>query len=115
MKGRKCKCGYATVSKKPRCPRCGKVASEAEWKDEGRVLTVAQMRRAPDGFNVPMALTVVEIDGKGPKVPCWTEDEVSVGDLVAVVDLGGSFLCEKKEPKPGKAQSAMGRTSAREN
>lgn len=99
MKGKKCKCGYSTLSKKPRCPRCGKVSSDAEWKDAGKVLSAAKLRKIPDGFNVPMTLTVVEVDGKGPKVTCWSEDELAPGDPVVVVDMGGAYLCERQAPK----------------
>jgi len=101
VKGKKCKCGYATLSKKPRCPRCGKVSADAEWKDEGKVLSAAKLRKIPQGFNVPMMLTVVEVDGKGPKVTCWCEDDLAVGDDVVIVDMGGAFICEK--PAPGNA------------
>lgn len=107
LKGRKCRCGFATLASRPRCPRCGKVTSEAQWEDEGKVLTVAKLRKVPDGFNVPMALTVVEIDGKGPKIACWTEDDLAVGDPVAVVDMGGSYICEAREQRPGPAQSPI--------
>lgn len=99
MKGRKCKCGFATPAKKPRCPRCGKVMADAEWKDVGKTLSVARLRKIPEGFSVPMSLTVVEVDGKGPKVTCWTEDDLVVGEAVVVVDMGGSYICEKQETK----------------
>lgn len=107
MKGKKCRCGFATVASRPRCPRCGKVTSDAEWKDEGTVMTVANLRKVPDGFNVPMALAVVQIDGKGPKVVCWTEDDLAVGDPVAVIDMGRTYLCEAREQPPRPAQSAI--------
>lgn len=99
MKGKKCKCGYATLGKKPRCPRCGKVSSDAEWKDVGKVLSAAKLRKIPDGFKVPMTLTVIEIDGKGPKVTCWSEDALSVGDSVLIANIGGEYICEKQRPK----------------
>ncbi len=99
MKGKKCKCGYATPARKPRCPRCGKVASDAEWKDVGQVLSAAKLRKPPTGFEAPMTLTVVEVDGKGPKVTCWCEDDVAVGDTVVIVDMGGAYICEKQLPK----------------
>ena len=99
MKGKKCKCGFASLAKKPRCPRCGKVTTDAEWKDVGKVLSAAKLRNVPEGFNVPMSLTVVEIDGKGPKVVCWSEDDLSIGDTIVVVDMGGVYVCEKQSPK----------------
>ncbi len=98
MKGKKCKCGYATLSKKPRCPRCGKVSVDTEWEDIGKVLSAAKLRKVPQGFNVPMSLTVVEVDCKGPKVTCWSEDDLAVGDEVVIVDIGGAFICEKQAP-----------------
>lgn len=97
MKGKKCKCGYATISKKPRCPRCGRVSSDAEWEDEGKVLSVARLRKIPEGFSAPMALTVIEVGDKGPKVTCWSEDDLAVGDSVVIVDIGGAFICEKQK------------------
>jgi uncharacterized OB-fold protein len=98
VKGKKCKCGYATQASKPRCPRCGKATSDAEWKDSGRVLSAVKLKKAPEGFTVPMTLTVVAIDDKGPKVTCWSEDELAVGDSVVVVDMGGEYICEKQSP-----------------
>lgn len=74
------------------------MSSDAEWEDTGKVLTVAKLRKIPEGFSVPMILTVVEVDGKGPKVACWSEDDLEVGDSVAIADIGGAYLCEKHGP-----------------
>ncbi len=100
MKGKRCRCGFATRASKPRCPRCGKVTSDAEWKDTGVVLSSARLKNPPEGFKVSMALVLVEVDGKGPKVTCWSEDDLAVGEAVALVDTGaGRYTCEKQELK----------------
>jgi len=98
VKGKRCRCGFATLAPKPRCPRCGKVTSDAEWKDIGVVLSSARLKSPPEGLKVPMALVLVEIDGKGPKVTCWSEDDLVAGDMVALVDTGaGTYTCKKKQ------------------
>ena len=100
MKGKRCRCGFATRASKPRCPRCGKVTSDAEWKDTGVVLSSARLKSPPEGFKVPMALVLVEIDGKGPKVTCWSEDDLAAGDGVALVETEtGTYICDKQKSK----------------
>ncbi len=100
MKGRKCKCGFVTLAGRPRCPRCGKITSDAEWADFGKVLSSARLNAAPEGFKAPMSLLLIEVEGKGPKLACWSEEEFAVGDRVALVDMGGNaFTCDRAAPE----------------
>lgn len=106
MKGRKCRCGFATLAAKPRCPRCGKVTSDSEWKDSGTVLSCSKLDAAPEGFKAPMALLLIAVDGKGPKIACWSEEEMTVGETVALVDMGGGvFTCDKVPQAAGKVRA----------
>lgn len=78
------------------------MTSDAEWKDAGTVLSFAKLGAVPDGFKVPMAIVLVEVEDNGPKVTCWSEEEHAVGDRVALTDSGGnSYVCERKsQPSP---------------
>lgn len=99
MKGKSCKCGFSTVGDKTRCPRCGKVATDAEWKDRGTVLSSARLKIVPNGFTVPMVLVLVEVDGDGPKLACWSEEDLPVGEKVALTGMSkGTYLCERLGP-----------------
>ena len=105
MKGRKCRCGFTTLAGRPRCPRCGKVTAEAEWKDSGRVLSCPKLEAAPEGVKAPMTLVLVGVDGKGPKVACWSEEDMEVGDAVSLVDMGGGvYTCAKVAPAAGQVK-----------
>ena len=100
VKGRRCKCGFCTIGGSVRCPRCGKITSDAEWGDGGTVLSSAKLNIVPNGFNAPMALVMVEVEGKGPKVTCWSEDDLTAGEKVTLTDLGGcAYICERQMPR----------------
>ncbi len=97
MKGRKCRCGFATLADKARCPRCGKATVEAEWQDSGRVLSSVRLDEAPKGFVGPMDLVMVAVEGDGPKVTCWSSERLAPGDGVALEGHGtGPYTCSRK-------------------
>jgi uncharacterized OB-fold protein len=96
MKGMKCKCGFATVSQKAKCPRCGKMMKPSEWPDEGRVLSFTPLQAVPEGLENPYNLVLVAIDEKGPKLACWTSGKLKVNDEVTVTDWEGKYICAPK-------------------
>lgn len=95
MKGMKCKCGFATVADKRKCPRCGKTMTAAEWPDEGKVLSFEELQVIPEGFEAPSNLVLVSIE-KGPKVICWTADRLKVDDDVTISEKGGRLVCSPR-------------------
>lgn len=110
MKGRKCKCGFTTLAERPRCPRCGKITSEAEWEDVGKVLSSSKLNTAPEGFKAPMNLLLIEVGGKGPKLACWSEEDFAVGETVSLVDMGrGTFTCDKRTEGTEKVRGRFSR------
>ncbi|MCU0852750.1 MAG: hypothetical protein MUC90_05810, partial [Thermoplasmata archaeon] len=96
MKGSKCRCGFATVSSRNVCPRCGRNMKAKEWPDEGYVLSFEKLQVIPEGLGEPYNLALVEID-KGPKLVCWTSKKLEVDDPVKIVEQGGKYFCSLKE------------------
>lgn len=98
VKGRTCTCGFATVADKIACPRCGKTTLETEWEDRGRVLSYVKLESVPDGYAEPMGLATVEIDAKGPKIACWSKDDLAVGTVVAVrKGTATTYVCYRQD------------------
>jgi len=92
----KCRCGFATVSKKLKCPRCGRLMTSSEWPDEGKVLSFTELQAIPEGFENPYNLVLVELAGKGPKIVCWTSGTLRENDRVTVADWSGKYICSPK-------------------
>ncbi len=95
MKGMKCRCGFATVSEKISCPRCGKRMKAAQWPDEGKVLSFTRLQTAPEGLADPYNLALVAVP-KGPKLVCWTSGTLRENDLVTIVEQKGKYLCSPR-------------------
>jgi uncharacterized OB-fold protein len=71
-----------------------------EWANEGRILSFTPLHVVPEGMLDPHNLALVEIDGKGPKVVCWTQGRLTERDNVLVMESAGRFMCApKSEPK----------------
>lgn len=66
---------------------------EAEWPDEGSVLSFTRLQAMPEGLKEPHDLALVGID-KGPKLVCWTTATLKEADRVAITEVNGKFLCE---------------------
>ena len=92
MKGLKCSCGFATVSDRPRCPRCGKLMKPAEWPDEGKVLSFTRLQAVPEGFEDPYNLALIGVN-KGPKVVCWTSGVLHEDEPVTIQERNGRYFC----------------------
>ncbi len=101
-KGSECKCGYMTVAKKMRCPKCGKQMRPADWADKGKVLSFTHLDTVPEGLTDLYNLALVEIE-KGPKMACWTSYTLKEDDIVLIVQQNGKYLCSPntlESPKP---------------
>jgi uncharacterized OB-fold protein len=95
MKGMRCRCGFATISEKALCPRCGKRMKDAEWPDEGKVLSFTRLQAIPEGLPDPYNLALVEVP-KGPKLVCWTSGTLRENDAVNIVEQKGKYICSPK-------------------
>ena len=95
MRGYKCKCGFATIAERLRCPRCGKHMKLTYWPNKARVLAYIRLGVLPKGQEFPMDLLMVEVDS-GPKLACWTDLQFSRGDEVTFVQLEGNYICSPK-------------------
>jgi uncharacterized OB-fold protein len=65
---------------------------EAEWPDEGQVLSFTPLKAIPEGLKDPHNLALVGIS-KGPKLVCWTTSELNDADRVAIAEVSGKFFC----------------------
>ncbi len=92
MMGSKCKCGFSTVSSRKVCPRCGRIMVQAEWPDKGRVLSFTRLRALPEGLKEPHNLALVGIE-EGPKLVCWTKENLNENDPVTIEDVNGKYFC----------------------
>jgi uncharacterized OB-fold protein len=92
MKGQKCRCGFASLSEHPRCPRCGKLMTPTEWPDVGKVLSFARLHAVPEGSANPHSLALVGLN-KGPKVVCWTIGILHEEDEVRIQERDGRYFC----------------------
>jgi len=95
LKGSKCKCGFATLSDKRICPRCGKRMRPEEWPDEGKVLSFTRLQAIPEGLEDPYNMALVGIE-KGPKVICWTSGTLKEKDEVRITEVKGRYICVPK-------------------
>ena len=74
----------------------------AEWADEGKVLSFTPLQAVPEGMTEPRDLVLVEIDRKGPKVVCWTQEKLSDNDSVLVIESDGNYSCVPKSQSKGR-------------
>jgi uncharacterized OB-fold protein len=93
IEGSECKCGYKTLSKRPECPRCGRVMSPRKFFDEGKVLSFVKLEMPPMRHDKPMNLLMVEIDN-GPKVICWADDNYAPEQRVKVFYDKDLLMCK---------------------
>lgn len=96
MRGSKCRCGYVTTSDKVTCPRCGKHMVHCDWPDEGIVVSFSKLDAVPEGLNEKFHMALVAVAGKGPKVICWSPEDMSVGDRVAISEENKKYFCNPK-------------------
>lgn len=103
MRGSKCKCGFATTSKRARCPRCGKEMMPSTWGQKGKVQSFVELRVAPQGIEGSHNMVLVAIEDDGPKIICWTTEILKDNDDVVVSESDGKFLCALAPEPDSKA------------
>lgn len=95
MKGFSCRCGFRTLSTKRQCPRCGKEMTEAEWGDRGRILSSARLTIKNGESPQKMRVVLVAITD-GPKLVCFSEDDLAVGEEAIVTQVDGKCICRRE-------------------
>lgn len=112
MKGMRCRCTFATVATRTRCPRCGRPMSPHEWPDEGKVLsfTCLQITQAEHQGACDIALVGVH---DGPKVICWASETLSEGDEVQIVQVEGKHFCYPKHRRKGVHRAVLSEADVR--
>ena len=93
IEGSECKCGFKTLSKRPECPRCGRIMSPRTFFDEGKVLSFVKLGVPPMHHETPMNLVMVEIDN-GPKLICWADGKLSAEQRVKVFYDDDLLMCK---------------------
>jgi len=95
--GARCQCGKNIVPFRKLCPACGKAMEEVEFENTGTVLTHTTLHAAPEGFEAPIGIAMVGLEG-GAKLLCSVkcDIELSIGDHVEVKREGERYFCEHK-------------------
>ena len=97
-----CECGQVFLPPKERCVSCSGFTESLEIGDKGKILSYTVLHVTPEGFEPPLVLGVVEMDGtagneklKPPKIVCVgsvLEDELEVGLKVRVLKLDNTYF-----------------------
>jgi len=95
--GARCQCGKNIVPFRKLCPACGKAMEEMEFENAGTVLTHTTLHAAPEGFEAPIRIAMVELEG-GAKLLCSIkhDKELTIGEEVVVKREGERYFCESR-------------------
>ena len=95
IEGGKCQCGKKIVPFRKLCPACGRAMNKVEFEDVGSILTYTTLHAAPEGFEAPIRLAMVELTG-GANLICSVKDDtdMGIGDEVIVKRDGELYVCE---------------------
>ena len=95
IEGAKCECGKMLVPFRITCPKCGKEMTKTGFEEKGIVLTHTTLYATPEGFEIPINLAMVELDG-GANLVCGYEGEenLKIGDKVKIKTKDDLFFCE---------------------
>lgn len=95
IEGAECECGKKLVPFRKLCPICGKEMVKAQFEERGIIITHTTLYTVPEGFESPIKLAMVEIDG-GATLICGYEREMdlSIGDKVKIDRKGELHICE---------------------
>ena len=93
--GATCQCGKKVVPFRKFCPACGRAMEKADFENIGSVLTHTTLHAVPEGFEAPVRLAMIELEG-GANLLCSVKEdtEVSIGDDVNVKREGELYFCE---------------------
>lgn len=96
IEGAECVCGKKVASKRKTCPECKKPMKVAEFSDSGKILTHTTLHAPPEGFEGPIRLCMVELEG-GAHLLCGYEGEedLDVGVQVKVKKRNDLYFCER--------------------
>ncbi len=95
IKGAECGCQKKLVPYRKVCPRCGKDMVKAEFAKSGEVLTYTTLYAVPEGFEGPIKLAMVKLEG-GANLICGYEGEqdLNIEEKVKIKKKGEFFFCE---------------------
>ena len=63
--GAVCECGMVFLPPRERCVKCSSHTGPIEINDVGNVLTYTVLHVVPDGFDPPLILGLIQLDGVG--------------------------------------------------
>lgn len=90
LKASQCQCGKVSVPPRARCPVCGKQMELASVESKGRVISYTTQEVAPEGFQAPLRVALVELDS-GARVFCNFDGESPLGSEVEIEPNGDRF------------------------
>ena len=95
IEGAECVCGKKVVPKINICPECKKPMKDAEFGDFGTVLTHTTLHIPPEGYEGPIRLCMIKIDG-GAQLLCGYEGEkdLDIGEHVKIKKKDNLYFCE---------------------
>jgi uncharacterized OB-fold protein len=98
IEGAECECGKKVVSKRKICPECKKPMMDGEFQNVGKILTYTTLHSPPEGFEGPIRLCMVELEGAAHLL-CSFEDEkdLDIGMQVRVKKENDLYFCESME------------------
>ena len=94
IEGSQCECGKKLASRRKNCPHCNKPMKDAEFNDFGRILSHTTLYAPPEGFEGPIRLCIVELEG-GVQLLCrFSEEDIAIEDQVKVKRREDLYFCE---------------------
>jgi uncharacterized OB-fold protein len=101
----KCNCGQILIPPKDRCVLCSGETEPVHIPDKGRILTYTILHTTPAGFDSPLILGLIELDGlrnkentKSPKLVCIgdiNEKDLKIGIQVRVEQIENKYYFKK--------------------
>ena len=97
-----CECGQVLLPPKERCVSCSGFTEPVEIDNIGRILTYTILHVTPEGFDSPLILAMVELDGSGagdhlrhPKLVAvgnMPEDKLKIGLEVKIKKIDDKYF-----------------------
>lgn len=102
-----CNCGQILIPPKDRCVLCTSHTELVQIPGKGRILTYTILHTTPAGFDSPLTLGLIELDGlqkkdntKLPKLVCIgdiDEKDVKIGLKVSVEQIEDKYYFKKDD------------------
>ncbi len=95
IEGAECECGVKVIPERKTCPECKKPMKKAEFGDFGTVLTHTTLHTPPEGYEGPIRLCMVKIDG-GAQLLCGYDGEkdLDIGEHVKIIKKNKLYFCK---------------------